>query len=120
MKPEAAQRLREALAAAKLIARETERQTLDRYLGDEWFQSAAERQLEKIGESLNHGMRLEPKIAEVVTDIRGWIGLRNILAHAYQELKPNIIWGTIKQEIPVLIDELAAYLDNQETADPGS
>lgn len=119
MKPEATQRLREALAAAQLIARATEHQTLDGYLDDEWFQSAAERQLEIIGEAFTHGMRLDPSMAEVITDIRGWIGMRNILAHAYQEIKPNIIWDTIRQEIPLLIDDLTAYLDSQEAAGPG-
>jgi uncharacterized protein with HEPN domain len=117
MKPEATQRLREALSAAQLIARATERQTLDGYLGDEWFQSAAERQLELIGEAFTQGMRLDPSVAEVVTDIRGWIGMRNILAHAYQELKPDIIWGTIQQEIPTLIDELSALLDSRPGVD---
>jgi uncharacterized protein with HEPN domain len=119
MKPEATQRLREALAAAQLIARATEHQTLDGYIDDEWFQSAAERQPEIVGEAFTHGMRLDPSMAEVITDIRGWIGMRNILAHAYQEIKPNIIWDTIRQEIPLLIDELTAYLDSQETTGPG-
>jgi uncharacterized protein with HEPN domain len=120
MKPEATQRLREALAAAQLIARATEHQTLDGYLDDEWFQSAAERQLEIIGKAFTHGMRLDPSMAEVITDIRGWIGMRNILAHAYQEIKPNIIWDTIRQEIPLLSDELTAISTPKKPPVPGN
>jgi len=110
MNPEVRQRLRDALAAAQLIAHATQSQTLEGYLDDEWFQSAAERQLEIIGEAFNQASRLDPGVVQIVPDFRGWIGMRNILAHAYQDLKPRIIWDTILLELPGLIAALSKHL----------
>lgn len=46
MNPKVSQRLRDALAAAQSIEQAVQSQTMDGYLDDEWFQSAAERKLE--------------------------------------------------------------------------
>ena len=118
MTPEVNQRLHDALGAANLIARATKVQTLDGYLGDEWFQSAAERQLEITGEAFTQALRLDPGVISLVPDFRGWIGPRNIIAHAYQDLKPQIIWQTIQEEIPELIAALTASLPTPMESDP--
>ncbi len=117
MNPEVRQRLRDALAAAQLIEHATQSQTLEGYLDDEWFRSAAERQLEIIGEAFNQASRLDPDVALVVQDFRGWIGMRNILAHAYQDLKPRIIWDTIRLELPGLITALSEHLSASDQRD---
>jgi len=35
------------------------------------------------------------------------IGMRNRLIHAYFDINLNIVWQTVKQELPKLVDELA-------------
>lgn len=75
----------------------------------------------KSGEAFTQASKLDPTIAEIVPDMRGWIGLRNILAHAYQDLKPSIIWDTIQTELPDLIASLSHHLSaNEQCDDAGS
>lgn len=113
MNPETERRLRDALGAAKLIERASRDQTLEGYLDDEWFRSAAERQLEIIGEAFNQGRRIDPNLAHILPDIRGWIGLRNVLSHDYNEIKLNVTWDTVHREIPILIENLRDLLKTQ-------
>lgn len=118
MKPETAQWLRDALDAAELINRKSGGQTLEGYLADDWFQSAVERQLEIIGEALNRAIRIEPEIVENLPDSRGWIGLRNVLAHAYDRIRSRIVWDTVQQEIPELMDQIQILLDGGNERQP--
>ena len=34
------------------------------------------------------------------------IGLRNIVAHHYQRVDPDVLWDTIRNDLPALVDEL--------------
>jgi uncharacterized protein with HEPN domain len=37
---------------------------------------------------------------------RGIIGMRNIIAHGYFKIDPDIVWATIKERLPELSDGL--------------
>jgi uncharacterized protein with HEPN domain len=113
MTPETERRLRDALEAALLIEQNCRFQTLEGYLDDLWFRSAAERNLEIIGEAFNQARRQDPELAGLLPEIRGWIGLRNVLSHAYDDIRVQVTWDTIQQEIPVLIDTLRSLLRAQ-------
>lgn len=113
MNPETERRLRDALGAAELIERASRNQTFEGYLDDDWFRSAAERQLEIIGEALNQGRRIDPNLARLLPEIRGWIGLRNVLSHDYNEIRVNVTWDTVHREIPILIETLRTLLEAQ-------
>lgn len=39
-------------------------------------------------------------------DWRGIIGTRNIIAHGYFQIKPDIIWKTIQEDFPVLLKQI--------------
>ena len=39
-------------------------------------------------------------------DWRGIIGMRNIIAHGYFKIKPDIIWKTIQEDLPVLLKQI--------------
>jgi uncharacterized protein with HEPN domain len=97
-----------------LIERATAWQTHDGYLDDEWYQSAALYQLERIGEALNQAASSDSGIQQLIPDLREWIGLRNIIAHRYREVQPRLIWDTITREVPELAALLEQLLD-QET-----
>jgi len=114
MKPETAQWLRDALGAAQAIAQKSSSLTPNEFLADKWFQAAVERHLEIIGEALNRAYRVEPEIVERLPDARGWIGLRNVLAHAYDRVRSSIIWDTVQQEVPGLIGQIQRLLDEEQ------
>ena len=71
---------------------------------------AIERQLEIIGEALNKLKQLEPDIA--INSVKSIIALRNLIAHAYDSVDNEILWGIIQKDIPNLkkdIDKLRSY-----------
>lgn len=68
------------------------------------LQRAVERDLEIIGEAIRKIMEVEPTIQ--ITSSKNIIGLRNIISHAYDSVEPEILWGIIQKNIPVLAEEI--------------
>lgn len=68
------------------------------------LQRAIERDLEIIGEAVRKILELKPD-AEI-TSSKHIIGLRNIIAHAYDSVEPEMLWGIIQKNIPVLVVEI--------------
>ena len=68
------------------------------------FQRAVERDLEIIGEAVRRIIDLNPNIQ--ITASKNIIGLRNIISHAYDSVEPEMLWGIIQKNIPVLADEI--------------
>ena len=58
---------------------------LQGYVSDPLVRSATERQLEIIGEALSRLSRTDPELAARIPDIGSIIGLRNVLAHGYDD-----------------------------------
>lgn len=65
---------------------------------------AVERQLEIIGEAVNAMRRIEPNIR--ITGAKHIVALRNLIIHSYDAVDPEILWGIIQKDIPVLKAEL--------------
>lgn len=68
------------------------------------LQRAVERDLEIIGEAIRKILDIEPSIK--ITSAKNIIGLRNIISHAYDSIEPEMIWGIMQNNIPVLSDEM--------------
>lgn len=68
------------------------------------LQRAIEPDLEIIGEALKKLILLEPTIQ--ITSMKNIIGLRNIIAHAYDAVEPEMIWAIIQKDIPLLTLEM--------------
>ena len=66
------------------------------------LQRAFERDLENIGEAIRKIIEIDPSISSA----KNIIGLRNIISHAYDSVEPEMIWGIIQKNIPVLADEI--------------
>ena len=69
------------------------------------LQRAVERDLEIIGEAIKKMIEMEPTIS--ITSVKNIIGLRNIIAHAYDSVEPEMIWGIIQKDIPILSKEIS-------------
>lgn len=68
------------------------------------LQRAIERDLEIIGEAIRKIIEIDPAIK--ITSAKNIIGLRNIISHAYDSIEPEMIWGIIQNNIPVLAEEI--------------
>jgi uncharacterized protein with HEPN domain len=68
------------------------------------LQRAIERDLEIIGEAIRKITEANPNIQ--ITASKNIIGLRNIISHAYDSVEPEMLWGIIQKNIPVLANEI--------------
>ena len=68
------------------------------------LQRAVERELDFIGEAIRKIIEIDPTIN--ITSSKNIIGLRNIISHAYDSVEPEMIWGIIQNNIPLLAEEI--------------
>jgi uncharacterized protein with HEPN domain len=68
------------------------------------LQRAIERDLQIIGEAVKKISALEPSIS--ISSIKNIVGLRNLISHAYDSIEPEMIWGIIQKDIPLLLTEI--------------
>ena len=79
------------------------------FLGDEECQDAVVRRLEIIGEAA----RQMPKTARDDIPEIPWedvIGLRNVVIHQYTGVDMDLIWETLKKDLPRLVEILERKL----------
>ena len=104
--------------AANRIFEFCQGKTLEDYSLDVFLRSAVERQLEIVGEAINRLWRQAPHIAEKVSDSQRIISFRNVLAHGYDSISDEMVWGIIYSKLPLLRIEIQAMMEAGET-DPG-
>ncbi|MFN0073706.1 MAG: DUF86 domain-containing protein [Chloroflexota bacterium] len=90
------------------IARYRMGRTFADYQTDEMFQGSVERRLAVIGEGVSQLTKIDPDLAAQIPDKSQIISFRNILIHAYAEIKPELIWDVLDNDLPVL----AAIVDS--------
>ncbi|MEX0997111.1 MAG: HepT-like ribonuclease domain-containing protein [Flavobacteriaceae bacterium] len=74
------------------------------FYNDIILQRAIERDLEILGEAIRKMIEINPNIQ--ITSSKNIIGLRNIISHAYDTVEPEMLWGIIQKNIPLLADEI--------------
>jgi uncharacterized protein with HEPN domain len=79
------------------------------YLENELVQSAVERKLEIIGEGARRVSDVfqgqHPEI-----DWRNTIGLRNVIAHRYDQVEQERLWNIVQTALPDLLQQLQSLL----------
>lgn len=88
--------------AADNIAAFIRGKTEKEYSADALLHSAVERQLEIIGEALNQLDKSAPKTAARIPHLRQIVGLRNILIHGYAVVKHDLVWRSVREDLPQL------------------
>lgn len=93
------------LDAALAIAEYITTKKLDDYIHDRMLRDAVERNFEILGEAAR---RVSESFREDHPEIpwRRIIGLRNILAHEYGEIKHEKMWDLAKRSVPELVNAL--------------
>lgn len=83
--------------------------TFDEYLDDIRTISAVERQFEILGEAARR-ISDEFRQAHSAIDWQRIIGLRNIVAHRYDQVRQDILWTIIHSDLAPLLAQLEALL----------
>ena len=110
-------RLRDILAAARLIARYVSNITEADFRADMEKQDAVVRRIEIIGEATAH---LSEATRHAVPDLpfRKMRGMRNIVAHDYANVDLNIVWQVATVHVPEVCAALEKFFATQEQSPP--
>lgn len=111
MNDRTAKRLLDALTACRQVEAITRGLDLKGYLENQVIRLATERLLEIIGEALSVAARDDPTVVEVVPDLRFAVGLRNKIAHEYDDISDEVIWDTVSNDIPGLRRKLEVAME---------
>lgn len=63
------------------------------FCNDTLFRRGVERNIEIMGEAMNQALKINPNIP--ITAARKVVDTRNFVIHAYDSLKPDILWGIV-------------------------
>jgi uncharacterized protein with HEPN domain len=98
-------RLWDILDAAKAVVEFTRGLRFEDFLKDRKTRNAVERNLEIVGEAARC---VSPETRENHPGIpwRSMIGLRNVLAHEYGDIRYEILWTIIRNKLALLIKHL--------------
>jgi uncharacterized protein with HEPN domain len=69
-----------------------------------------ERNLEIIGEAIGRISRYDAETASRISEHRRIVAFRNRLIHGYDLLDDELVWETVKEEVPVLLSEVDGLL----------
>jgi uncharacterized protein with HEPN domain len=93
--------LRDILEAIDLIESFLDDMTFESYQSDLKTKSAVERQLQILTEA---AIRLGADADQIARgpNWEGFRGMGNLLRHAYHRIDDQIIWNTVKDELPIM------------------
>ncbi len=110
-KPDDATRLKHMLDSALDAVEFLGDSTLDEFQKDKKLLNAIVRSLEIIGEAASNVTEdMQEKHPEIEWPVI--IGMRNRIVHAYYDINSVIVWKTVKENLPPLIEKLRSILNN--------
>ena len=96
--------LKQILEAIGKVQKYLTRVSLNDFLQNEMVQDATIRKLEVIGEAVN---RLpDNKLFSIA------VKMRNKLIHDYDEIKLEVVWQTVKKDLPIMEKQIKEFLKN--------
>lgn len=78
------------------------------------FRLFVERNIEIMGEAMARILKINPGIK--ITSSRKIVDTRNFVIHAYDSLKPDILWAIVINHLPILKQEISALLTLSDDA----
>ena len=103
---------------ASFVVAASDGNDLSYYRRDRLFRQAVERNLEIIGEAIWRISRYDAETASRISELRRIIAFRNRLIHGYDLLDDELVWETVKAEVPVLLSEVEGLLQEQRDRNP--
>lgn len=104
--------LSDALEASLAIGDVVSGVTLEEYLARRILRSAVERELLIVGEALGAIDNERDEARRRISHLGRIVGLRNRLAHTYDAIDAQMLWSIATIDIPLLVVELRAWLDD--------
>lgn len=89
--------------------------TKDQFMEDEWVQDATLRNIEIIGEAAK---QLSEQTRVLRPQLR-WtelMGMRDRLAHGYFAVNLDVVWNTVREDLPQLLSHVNALQDELSAA----
>ena len=83
----------------------------DIFENDVIFRKFVERNIEILGEAMNRILKIEPDIN--ITSARKIVDTRNYVIHAYDSLKPDILWAIVINHIPRLTADILRLFEGK-------
>jgi uncharacterized protein with HEPN domain len=111
MRLEAAKLLEDIRVAASDALDMAAGKTFEQFARDKQLRYAIERCFEIADEALSQLNKIEPAIAQQITDWRAIIGFRNVLIHGYAAVHHDKTWDIVVSELPTLLREVTAMLE---------
>ena len=105
--------IEDAIDACELILQFTIGMKEVEYFSDAKTRAAVEREYEIIGEALNRIKALDIGLLEGIDNWREIIGFRNVIAHGYDMIEDEIVWDSIKNDVPLLLKQLKNIIDKR-------
>jgi uncharacterized protein with HEPN domain len=87
--------------------------TYDNYVEDLVLRRAIERDVEIVGEALSQLRNTDPETANLISELRYIVGMRNRLIHGYDTVNDSIVWDTAKNDIPLLRKAVSDLLNKE-------
>lgn len=81
------------------------------FCNDTLFRRGVERNIEIMGEAMNQALKIDANIP--ITAARKIVDTRNFVIHAYDSLKPDILWGIVINHMPLLRQEIESLLSSE-------
>ncbi len=104
------ERLEHILAAIDRVLRYTSGKTYDDLVADDMMYYAVVKNIEIIGEAAN---LLSPEFISQhpQTPWKQVKGMRNYIVHEYFQVDDVVVWGVVKEDIPILRRQLLEFID---------
>ena len=107
MRPERTPRtLRQIADACSFVLSVTEEKSLEDYTGERLLRQAVERNLQIIGEAVGRLRRDDLETLARLSEYERIVGFRNVLVHGYDLVDDDIVWNTIRTNLPLLLSEV--------------
>jgi uncharacterized protein with HEPN domain len=113
MNRETAKRLLDALSAGREIQEYAAGTTRAQFLESRSLQLIFERLFEIVGEAISQAEDEFPTLRKQLPDVGDIIGMRNRIAHGYDDIDNELIWATAIDKVPVLCANLEQFLEEE-------
>ena len=104
------QSVMDAVEACQKIQEYTAGHTLESYRQNSLRVDAVERRFEILGEAFNRIITADPSFRDHFPEVGKIIGARNRIAHGYDTVDDEVVWTAAQDNVPALMDKLAAWL----------
>jgi uncharacterized protein with HEPN domain len=101
--------LEDIVESCARILRYTEGKTFEQFRSNDETFDAVCRNLELIGEAAKH-VPETVRLRHPQVDSRRIAGLRDVLAHGYFALEPEMLWSVVRKNVPEIASRLPAII----------